>query len=522
MTRRQVVFTLIGLSLGVLLSALDSTIVGTAMPTIIRDLKGIEHYSWPFTSYILLSTAAIPISGKLADIYGRKKIYLIGILIFIISSILCGLSQTMTHLIVFRGMQGIGGGILISNAFAIIGEMFSLRERGKYIGYVVSMFGIASIIGPFFGGIISEHLSWRWVFYINIPIGFLAFFIIATEFHSHFHLGKIRSLDYLGNFTFLLILIPFMIGLSIGGRDYQWHSPLVMALFIVPLILFPLFLWIERRAQDPLIPLFLFKNSIFNFSVLCGFFSHAVFFAVIIFLPLYMQNVLGAGPTVSGMCVMPMTLSFVITVIITGKAVSRTGRYRKMQITGFLLALVGTALLFLLDQYSIILHIVIAAVIVGIGLGINTPILNISGQACFSRSHLGVVTSTLQLSRNIGGAAGSALFGSVMAKGLLSGIREINFGSLPPSIVKSLSDPHTLLNRGALASISSAIPRELLPAFDAVMIEMKGVFANSIHYVFAITVFIAFAALAASFFIRELHLGGHDHEETGGKGSAAL
>jgi EmrB/QacA subfamily drug resistance transporter len=518
MTRRQIVFTLIGLSLGVLLSALDSTIVGTAMPTIIRELKGIEHYSWPFTSYILLSTAAIPVFGKLADIYGRKRIYLIGIIVFIISSVLCGLSRSMTDLIIFRGLQGIGGGILISNAFAVIGEMFSPRERGKYIGYIVSMFGVASIIGPLFGGIISEHLSWRWVFYVNIPIGLVAFFIMATEFHSHFHLGKIRSIDYAGNIVFLLILVPLMIGLSIGGRDYSWHSPFIMVLFLVPLFLFPLFMWIEKNAQDPLIPLFLFKKSVFNLSVLCSFFSNSVFFGGIIFVPLFMQNVLGASPTFAGLCIMPMTLSFVITTIFTGKIVSRTGHYRKLQITGFAFALVGTLLLFVLNQNSTTLHTIIAVTILGIGLGINTPIFNIASQVCFSRAHLGVVTSTLQLCRNVGGAAGSALFGSVMAAGLLGGIREINFGSLPSSVVQSLSDPHTLMNRGSLAFIRSTISPNLLSAFDSAMRQMQGAFAHSVHYVFALTVIVASLTLVVSFFIKELPLGGHDREEMGKKG----
>jgi EmrB/QacA subfamily drug resistance transporter len=510
-TRGQLIRTLTGLSLGVLLAALDGTIVGTAMPTIIRDLKGMDLYAWPFTIYMLCSTSAIPLSGKLADIYGRKRIFITGLILFLLSSILCGLSHSMIQLILFRGAQGIGGGVLLSNAFAIIGELFPPRKIGKYIGYLIAMFGISSIVGPLLGGFITTHASWHWVFYVNIPIGIIAFFMITTGFPARVHQEHTKRYDLAGNIVFLMFLVPMLLALGLTGRGGAKSMTIVLPLALMAAVMFPLFIAVEHRAEDPMIPLSLFKKRVFTLAAAGAFLSNAVFFGSIIFLPLYLQEVLGISATGAGLSIMPMTLAFVFSSIIVGGVVSRSGKYKALYVAGFTFALAGSVLLCFLTPESTTSFVIIAVIILGIGLGITTPIFNISSQATTPQRQLGVVTSTIQLARNIGGTAGAALFGSLMHIRLSAGITGIDMKDAPEAVARISSDPSIFMNPAALSAFRETLPVDAVPFFEAIMVKIRVLLASSINAVFIAAAAVALTALIVAFFMKEIPLGERHH-----------
>lgn len=516
LSKKRTVFIMIGVMLSILLAALDSTIVGPAMPKIVGDLKGMEHYAWPFTAYMLCSTVVIPIFGKLADIYGRKPIYFIGITIFLVGSALCGASQTMIQLILFRGLQGIGGGILMSNVFAIVGDIFSPAERGKYMGFVVSMFGLASIIGPLTGGFITDNLTWRWIFYVNIPLGIAAIAIMTVSF-PHFK-GEVvnRIFDYAGMTTLIIAIVPMLLAFSWAGRDYAWSSPLIIGMFVFSVIMITLFIFIEKKAKEPIIPLTLFKNSIFNVSSIAGFLTNALMFGAVMFIPLFVQLVLGSSATSSGMITTPMMLSLVIASIIVGIIISKTGKYKVLAVTGFILSVIGSILLSLINAKSHQAVVTIDMIVLGLGIGINMPILNITVQNAFPHSQLGIVTSSMQFFRNIGGTISTAVFGSVLLSNMQSGISRIDLSKVTDMRIKEFfSNTQALTNVEAVAAARKGIeaavtskkaPEIALKGFDALMNQVKDIIANSVHHVFVITVIIAIIGFVVILFLKEIPL----------------
>ncbi len=506
---------LTGLALGVLISSLNSTIVSTSMPVIAGELNGIELYSWPFTLYMLFSTISIPVSGRFSDIIGHKRVFLAGITIFLAASVLCALSQNMVELIIFRGLQGTGGGIIISNAFVIVNHMFPPGRSGKYIGYIVSMYGISSIIGPLVGGIFAGHLSWRWVFLINIPLGVLSYGLIAYSFNPEENGGERPGFDYVGGAALIMSLAPALMALSIAGRGVAWNSPLVISMFGLSLVALPLFIMIEARATHPLIPLFLFRRKAFTVSVIGGFFSYSVFFGGIMFIPLYLQNVMKVRPAVSGLCIMPMTLSFIVSAIVSGRRVASTGRYRNRFITSFAVASAGGLLLFMVRPDSALTQIIIAVFLIGYGLGINTPIQNIAGRAAFERNHIGTVTSTIQLFRNLGSVSGAALFGCIMSSRLNSGLKSIDLSSVPPSVAAIIGNPYTLMNPKLTLLMRDRLPEDIRAIFDHAIIPVRGLFASSVHYVFAAMTAVALAGFVFSFMMEEVPLSMHSNREEG-------
>ncbi|MBN1644221.1 MAG: DHA2 family efflux MFS transporter permease subunit, partial [Dehalococcoidales bacterium] len=344
--KRQIVFTFAGVLLAMFMSSLDQTVVGTAMPRIISDLGGFDQYTWVTTIYIITSAIALPITGKLTDMYGRKYFYIAGLVIFTLSSLFCGLSGTMMSIIVWRGIQGIGAGIMMSNAFTVIGDLFPPAERGKYQGFMSAVFGISFIVGPILGGFITDTISWHWVFFVNVPLSLLVIALFIIFFPNMKPAGSKHQVDYWGLVTLILGVGSLMLALSLGGTDYPWVSPQIIVLFVIFAVTLVAFILAERRAKEPIIPLQLFENRIVSVAVIVAFLSAFGMFGSLTFVPLFFQGVLGATATRSGSFMTPMLLGNVVGSFVSGQLLSRAGgHYRLQGIFGLGIMITGIVML---------------------------------------------------------------------------------------------------------------------------------------------------------------------------------
>ncbi|HTV96231.1 MAG TPA: MDR family MFS transporter [Steroidobacteraceae bacterium] len=433
-SEREKRLTLLGLMLVFLLGALDSTIVGTAMPRIIQELHGFELYSWVTTSYLLCSTVVVPIYGKLSDLYGRKCILLFGICIFLVGSALCGLSgefgalpllgSGMSQLVVFRAIQGLGSAALFSLSFTIIADLFTPRERGKFMGLFGATFGLASAIGPLVGGFFTDHgtvrvagweiAGWRWVFYVNLPLGLCSILLISLKMpplHPH---GRRGSIDYPGAILFIAATIPLLLVLTWGGQSYAWTSPQILALMITGVLALGSFIVVQTRARDPLLPLSLFRNRVFATSNLAGFCIGMSFLGVIMFMPLFIQIVLGLNATQNGWTQMPMTLGLLVGSIAAGRLATRTGQYKPLIVGGTVILLGALLWLAAISTRTLPVDLSIRLFAVGIGLGPSQSLFNLAVQNAVPITQLGIATSASQFFRQMGSVVGLALFGAVL------------------------------------------------------------------------------------------------------------
>lgn len=424
-TLREKIIVMIAVMSGLLLAALDQSIVSTALPTIVRDFNALSELSWVVTAYLLTSTIAIPLSGKLSDIIGRRKVLLGGILLFVITSMLTGLSWNIESLIGFRALQGIGGGILFSSAFAVIGDLFVPAERGRWQGIFGAVFGISSVVGPLLGGFLTDNASWRWCFYINVPVGIVAFGMIARFMPTIVAKGAQKAIDYLGAALLSIGLAALLLALSWGGTEYPWGSLQIVGLFIVAIVLLTSFFFQEARAESPIIPLGIFKNGVFRVSATMLFLVGIAMFSAIVYLPLYAQAVQGSSATNSGIILLPLVLSLTITSLISGQIISRTGRYKRLAIVG---AFAATGALFWMSTLaatSTHFDLIIRMIPLGIGIGIIMPLFNLVVQNAFPQRMLGVVSASAQLFRGIGSTVGVAVMGTLLNHTLASKVHAL-------------------------------------------------------------------------------------------------
>ncbi len=498
MTARRRIAVTVGVMTGMFIAALEATVVGTAMPTVIASLGGLSHYSWVFSAYLVTSTVTVPVWGKLSDLYGRRLLYQVGIGVFLLGTLLSGLSGSMTQLIVFRAIQGLGAGALIPLGMTIIGDIFTLEERAKMQAYFSGVWGLSSVIGPIVGGFITDQISWRWVFFVNLPIGVIAAMIIGFALKEPKQHEK-PTIDYAGAALLMLAISLLMLAMVEGGASLATlFSPLNIGLFSASVILLFAFFWVEKRAKDPIIPFELFRNRTVAVSIAAGFLAGVAMFGAISFIPLFAQGALGSSATEAGSLLTPLMLSWVTMSVVGGRLLLKVG-YRSITIVGFVLLTVGFIFLSLFERDTARIWLYFDLVLIGAGLGLTMLTLLIAVQQAVERTKLGVVTSLNQFSRAIGGALGVAVMGAVLTAGLaaqLNAVAHNGSGDLSVEQAAELSaNPNALIDPQARSGLSAE-------TFEILQEAM----ATSIHRVFWVGALLSAMALLVAFLLPKQHI----------------
>jgi EmrB/QacA subfamily drug resistance transporter len=505
---RQLVPVLTGLMLGMLLAALDQTVVGTALPRVIADLGG-TNISWVYTSYLLASTVGVPIYGKLSDVYGRRVFFMGGMVVFLLGSALSGTSQNMTQLIIYRGIQGLGAGALMPIAQAIIGDIFPPSERGKWQGLFIAVFGLATILGPLLGGAITDNWGWRWVFYVNMPVGAVALVAAGLTIPGRFAQRK-HAIDYLGSAVLVLWSVPLLLAVSFGGNELAWDSWQIIALFAFAAVMLVAFFVIELRAAEPIIAPRLFKSSIFSVSTATMFLLSAGMFGAVAFLPYFVQDVLGETATNSGVILTPMMLGFMFSSVVGGQLLSRTGRYKLLALGGFVVSAVGMFLLSRMDIHTTNGELYRNMVITGLGMGVMMSLFTIVVQNAFPIQRIGEVTSTLSFFRAMGSTIGLAALGAVMTNSFTSNLQANIPAALKPYVQASqLSNVGQSSSSGGginLQQIAQHFGQQAPLLLQQLVTAVKTTLASSITELFLIGAGMMVLCFVLTLFLREIPL----------------
>ena len=504
-THREILIIMGGLMTGLLLSALDQTIVSTALKNIVEEFNGLNHYTWVVTAYLLTSTAATPLYGKISDLYGRRIVFQFAIVTFLIGSALAGASQNMTQLIATRALQGLGAGGLMSLTFVIIGDIVPPRERGRYQGYFGAVWGLSSVAGPLLGGYFSDHAQilgitgWRWIFYINLPFGLLSLVVTSMVLHIP-KIKREHSIDYLGAFLLVASVVPILLTLSVYGPEHGWYDSRTIIYLVLGIFIGVLFILQERRAKEPILPLHLFKNHTFNLTSLLGAVIGAGMFGAIVMLPLYMQVVKGFSASDAGIKLIPLMLGILTMSIYSGKSISKHGHYKRFPIAGTAIMSLGLLLMARLEIDTPYWRIAINAVLIGMGLGLSMQTIVIALQNSVDLRDMGVATSSNTFFRSLGAVFGTALFGSILTN-RLAHYMQLGFADLAAKNPKAVAgfDPAKLKS----LSNNSAMIKELPAEIKTTVLQS---FVNSFHFVFYSAVPVTLTGFVLALFLKELKL----------------
>lgn len=486
LTHRQVLVIFSGLLLAMLLAALDSTIVATALPTIVGEMGGLERLAWVVTAYLLAQTIVTPLYGKLGDLYGRKVVLQGGVVLFLAGSVLCGMSTTMGQLIAFRFIQGLGGGGLMVTTMAVVGDVVPPRERGRYQGIFGAVFGVSSIAGPLLGGYFTTHWSWRWIFYINLPLGLLALAVIAATLPARPDRVR-RAIDFAGSALLAVTLSAVILAADLGGVAYGWTSPLILGLAALAVVSLLAFVAVERRAAEPVLPLRLFRERAFTVTAVVGLIVGFAMFGSVTYLPVFLQVVNGATPTGSGLQMLPMMGGMLVSSIVSGQLISRWGRYKVFPVAGTAVMAIGLLLLSRMDEHTTLTGASLNMLVLGLGLGLVMQVLVIAVQNAVDYRDLGVATSGTTLFRLIGGSLGTAAFGAIFSMGLRSRL----MATLPPGAAGG---------EGGAAGISPQVLAAMPAETRALYVDA---FTGSLSTVFTAASVIAAAGFLLSWLIPE-------------------
>ncbi|WP_405109107.1 MDR family MFS transporter [Paenibacillus sp. FSL K6-1217] len=512
LTQKKKVTIMIALMAAMFFAAINQTIVGTAMPRIIAILGGIEHYTWVITIYMLTSTIATVLVGKLSDIYGRKPFLLAGIVIFIIGAFLSGLSNNIYQMITYRGIQGVGGGILMSATVTAVGDLFAPRERAKWTGVMMAIFGFSSVIGPTLGGFMVDHMDWRWIFWIFLPLGIVAFVMIWRMFPKGTRAAS-ETIDYTGSLFLSLSIVALLLGFSWAGTKYAWGSPQILGLFAAALAGAVILILIERKAKSPVLPLSLFKNSIVTLSMIIGFLMNAGMMGAMIYLPFFVQGVEGVSPTNSGFINMPMSLMMIVLSTLAGRWISKSGKYKRYAMIG--MPFMVAAMIMMAFMNSIAMAVA-SMIVFGIGLGLAMPVFTLTVQNAVAPQMLGVATATNTLFRNLGGTIGIAVMGTVMNTTLTHKLEAVvssgkgpDLSKVDPEAAKQLSafmNPQLLLDQPKLKELHTTLPEQIRPLFNQLIEMLRGALSDSLTVVFLSGTALLVIAAVLVMFLREIPL----------------
>ncbi|MCR2802804.1 DHA2 family efflux MFS transporter permease subunit [Paenibacillus soyae] len=512
LSHKRKITIMMAIIMAMFFSAINQTIVSTAMPRIIAVLSGMEYYSWVITIYMLTSTLATVLVGKLSDIYGRKPFILTGIVIFMIGAFLTGFSKDIYQLIIYRGVQGVGAGIIMASVFTAVGDLFSPRERGKWTGVMMAVFGFSSVIGPTLGGWLVDNFAWKWLFWIFLPLGVVAFFMILFLFPK-VERNKTEKIDYLGSFFLSLTIIALLLGFSWAGTKYDWGSFEILGLFAAAVLCLVIFIFVERQASSPVLPLSLFKNDIVTISNAVGFIMNAGMMGALIYLPFFVQGVEGISPTYSGYVTMPMSIAMVIMSTVIGRIITKTGKYKRFALFGLPIMIAGMLIMAFMNSVWLA---VVAMIVFGLGLGLGMPIFSLTVQNAVKPTELGVATASSQLFRNLGGTIGIAVMGTIMTSSLARNMEKaassgtgFDFDKIDPALAEQLAafhNPEMLLDQPKLAELQSQLPADVQPIITQLIDTLRDALSSSLTTVFLAGTALVVIALILTVFLREIPL----------------